>query len=289
MVDGDDTGLDEVPEDASGPTERSFGQPERLKRPSASEIAEAVEATPTVESERSPAIQVPSYLQKEEDTERVVGTVGKNAPGFTDEPNEDPTERVSPLSAPVISPQQIPREPPSGPSPLIFVAAGLAVAAVVLAMLLTGCATAQVASGARPDLKPGEGLLALAVDTDTPFHALVFSRADGTEGFTVAVPERGASLQLLHLPAGRYVLTDFVTPTAGMSQADDGGRLCLEVREAVTSYPGHFVFRNTDEATGLVGRATWGWRANRADLEARLKAGWAGVQDAYPLEPRACR
>lgn len=130
-------------EDITGPTERSFGQPERLRRPTAGEIADAVEATPTLEDRRSPEIPVPSYLHKQEDTDRVVGTVGKSesgeveAAGFTDTPSSDPTEAASPLSAPVISNAQAPREPPSGPSPLIFVAAGLAIAAVALVLLLT--------------------------------------------------------------------------------------------------------------------------------------------------------
>lgn len=126
---------DDAPDERTGPTERSFGEPARLRRPTASEIAAAVEATPTVEGQRSPDIEVPSYLQKEVGSDRMVGTVGKaaeavdrSAPGFTETPSDDPTIRALEPEAP--------REPASGPSPLVFVAAGLAIVAIALAMML---------------------------------------------------------------------------------------------------------------------------------------------------------
>lgn len=128
---------------AEAATEKSFGQPERLRRPSKDEIAQAVEATPTVEDQRAPELEVPAYLKKDQATNRVSGTVGKgapepaeapSAPGFTDTPSDDPTEKASALSAPVIPRQEA--TPRGGPPMLVFVAVALAGLAVVLFALL---------------------------------------------------------------------------------------------------------------------------------------------------------
>lgn len=152
-----------------------------------------------------------------------------------------------------------------------------------------GCAARQVPAHAVPELAPSEGLLALAVDTDTPFEALVFSHETGIEGFTIAVPGRGTTMHVLKVPEGRYVLTDFRTLAGGLSPAATGGRLCLEVKAAAMTYPGHFVFRNTNRASGLVGEASWGWRPNEADASARLGTKWPTLTARYPPRTQVCR
>lgn len=94
---------DDRTEDAA-PTEQSFGEAGKLRRPTKGEIADAIEQTPTVE-EQGPGIPVPSYLAKEEG--RVAGTVAKGEPtpvdgapaaGFTDTPSSDPTEATDGLA-----------------------------------------------------------------------------------------------------------------------------------------------------------------------------------------------
>ncbi len=122
-------------EDEDG--QQSFGEPERLKRPSASQIAEAVDATPTIEDKRSPDIPVPSYLKRQGESERLVGTVGAEpkAAGFTDVPSDEPTIKVSAMSAPVVG--EDPRTAPkSGTSWLLPVAVALGIAAVVIVLLM---------------------------------------------------------------------------------------------------------------------------------------------------------
>jgi len=149
MVDDDDDGAPEDiegpgPGDSTAPTARSFGEAEKLRRPSRDEIARAVEETPTLEDQRSPAIPVPSYLKKEDDSDRIVGTVGKGetpeagsvAPGFTDTPSSDPTEKQPALSAPVLDARDKPEASKSGPPVLVFVAVALAAVAVGLALML---------------------------------------------------------------------------------------------------------------------------------------------------------
>lgn len=151
MAPSDDTNPDAIedptdPDSAATPSEKSFGQPERLRAPTRSEIADAIEATPTVEESRDPDFEVPSYLKKEDNSDRIVGTVAKGdatpvdgtaAPaGFTDQPSHDPTVKASSLSSPVIPPREAEAAPASGTNPLIFIAAGLAVVAVTLALLL---------------------------------------------------------------------------------------------------------------------------------------------------------
>lgn len=121
-------------EDEAG--EQSFGQPERLKRPSASQIAEAVDGTPTVEDKRSPEIPVPSYLEKHDDSQRLVGTVGADpkAAGFTDVPNADPTIKAASMSAPVVGDD--PRRPAQGTPWLVPVLVAFGVAAVVIVLVM---------------------------------------------------------------------------------------------------------------------------------------------------------
>ncbi len=124
--------------------EQSFGEPARLKAPSADQISAAVDATPTLEDQRSNQIPVPSYLQKHDDSDRLVGTMGaktsaedqpKPAPGFTNVASHDPTIKSADLSAPVISDEAPPTAAKSA-TPMLPIAIGLAVLAVVLVALL---------------------------------------------------------------------------------------------------------------------------------------------------------
>lgn len=152
-----------------------------------------------------------------------------------------------------------------------------------------GCATTNVSPGTAPELEAEEGYVAVVVDTNRPLHTLTFSRAVGIDSFTLVVGERGVTPHVLKLPAGRYVLTNFRTPTAQLDPASAGGRVCLWVRAGKLTYPGHFVFRDAEQGQGIRGVASWGWRDNQPDLTARLKAGWPALTERYPVNVEPCR
>ena len=193
-------------EAAAAPTMKSFGDAELLRRPTAAQIRDAVDATPTLE-DRRPDIEIPSYFTKD-DSGRLSGAVAKasdpapeeDAAGFTEAVDHDVT-----LAEPASSKRQ---------GALLWVALGLAAAAVALALLLTGCATGAVAPHTRPELAPTEGLVLIAVDTNEPLQGLVFTLRGSHEGFVVRSAEAGVSGYLLQVPVGEYMLSDLRTTYA---------------------------------------------------------------------------
>ncbi len=156
-------------------------------------------------------------------------------------------------------------------------------------LLATGCASHSVARGSIPNLGAGQGLVVLVVDTNLPLNSLVFTRSGKLESVTLETADRGLSAHVLRAPVGRYELTGFRTPQAAFDEASEGRRLCFEVTAGEIAYPGHLVFRYSGEGQGLYGEANWGWRANDADLGARLKTGWAGLTDSYALKSTSCQ
>lgn len=156
-------------------------------------------------------------------------------------------------------------------------------------LFATGCAAQNVARGSVPNLGTAQGLVVLVVDTNVPLNSLIFTRPADLESVTLGAAEQGLSAHVLRLPVGRYELTSFRIPHAAFDQASEGRRLCFEVNAGEIAYPGHLVLRYSGEGQGEFGGANWGWRANNADVQARLSTGWAGLTDRYDVKPTNCQ
>lgn len=159
---------------------------------------------------------------------------------------------------------------------------------LLFALTLAGCATGAVAPHTRPELSPREGLVLVVVDTNVDLESVVFSPADGGEGFVVAAAPRGVGGHLFRVPAGDYRLTDFRTSYAAYDSAAQTATLCVRVTPQRLAYPGHLVFRDSGGGVGERGLASWGWRENKADAAARVATRWPGATERYPMVGAAC-
>lgn len=81
---------------------------------------------------------------------------------------------------------------------------GVLLVALALAAL-PAPATHRVSDGDVPTLKPDEGLLLLAVDSDVDLESVRFQREKSIwNGGTIPYVKRGRTLRLFAVPAGHY-------------------------------------------------------------------------------------
>lgn len=126
----------------------------------------------------------------------------------------------------------------------VLVALGLAVAAAPAA------AVSKVDPGELPTLKADEGLLVVAIDSDSNLSSARFDREGSNwTGGTIRGIKEGRTLRLFRVPAGRYrwmritqIDTWSFSSTLTMDEDDEVG---FEVKPGRVNYAGDLVYRTT--------------------------------------------
>ena len=66
----------------------------------------------------------------------------------------------------------------------------------------------------EPKLGANEGLVVLVVETNRPLESVLFVDEEGLLDFQVPYANRGTSIHLFRMPAGKYYLTSYRAPSA---------------------------------------------------------------------------
>lgn len=161
--------------------------------------------------------------------------------------------------------------------------------ASVALFALAACSTTGVPPGTQPELTPGQGLVVVVVDTDTPLDALTFYNEETASDVVVGRAERGVTTHLLVANPGVYRLTNYRAPNALFDAAAHGGRsVCFVVAPGVAVDPGQFQHRKSGKGNGWVEKVGHRWRRDPADTRQRVERAWPGLLDTYELREESC-
>ncbi len=158
--------------------------------------------------------------------------------------------------------------------------------AVVAAFGITSCSH-SVSPGRNPSLGSDTGIVVLVVDTDTPLRNLKFTQVEAFYTFKLDFADRGRSVHVFKVPAARYLLSEFDSGNDDLTP-DAGGELCVNVIAGQMNYPGHFVYRGSEQKKGYRTYANWKWRLDEEDMKRRVAAEWSELMGTYPVETTAC-
>ncbi|MEL7369426.1 MAG: hypothetical protein AAFN74_10970 [Myxococcota bacterium] len=149
-----------------------------------------------------------------------------------------------------------------------------------------GCSQ-SIRPGATPSLGDDTGIVVLVVDTDTPLRDVTFNQVDTFDGFKIDYADRGRSVHLFEVDAERYRLTGFDSGSQELTP-EAGGELCVLVKAGQLNYPGHFVYRNSEQKKGFRTYANWQWRQDEEDMKRRVTIEWTDLLASYPVKSTAC-
>jgi len=119
---------------------------------------------------------------------------------------------------------------------------------MTLLLGLNACAVGRVVDRAtEPQLRPTDGLLAFALDSNCEVGVALCRNADLSECANLGPLDHKHPLQVQQVPAGQYCLMhiDVTTPDSGTGLSDtvdEASVRCFDVEPGRLAYPGHLVY-----------------------------------------------
>ena len=148
------------------------------------------------------------------------------------------------------------------------------------AILVTACSTAQIKPGQAVQLKPGEGIAAVVIDSTDPIGDIQFQSRDNPDNQIriAGLDNPGVNLFLFAVPAGTYCESVFHYGDWKFTPEGRENARCFDVLAGRTAYSGNLAPRAFgDRDVRMMQNYTW------TQFENQMKRDYPDLVAKYPI------